>query len=103
MRLVSLNAWGGRVHGPLLRFLRDADPDVLCLQEVTRTAAPASPWLTYRDGDLTLPQRADLFGDMKRCILTMGLQDLVGTGPEFPIAQHQPRRPTRPMKNAIKP
>lgn len=64
MRLVSLNAWGGRVHGPLLRFLRDADPDVLCLQEVTRTAAPASPWLTYRDGDLTLPQRADLFGDV---------------------------------------
>ena len=64
MRLVCLNAWGGRVHGPLLSFIRDADPDVLCLQEVTRTPAPTPPWLTYRDGDLTLPQRADLFGDV---------------------------------------
>jgi endonuclease/exonuclease/phosphatase family metal-dependent hydrolase len=64
MRIISLNAWGGRLHGPLMRYLADSDPDVLCLQEVVRTQGSQSEWLTYRDHGLELPQRANLFGEI---------------------------------------
>jgi len=66
--ILCLNAWGGRLHAPLLGFLADADLDVLCLQEVTRAVAPPPEWLVYRDGDHVLPQRADLFGDVVRVL-----------------------------------
>jgi endonuclease/exonuclease/phosphatase family metal-dependent hydrolase len=65
LRMISLNAWGGRVHEPLMRYLRDADPDVLCLQEVTRSPHATSDWLVYRDGAFELPQRASLYEDVK--------------------------------------
>ena len=68
MRILSLNTWGGRLHDRLIPYLVEADPDVLCLQEVTRMAAPPCDWLTYRDGALGLPQRADLFGDLRRAL-----------------------------------
>ncbi|MDK1373557.1 MULTISPECIES: endonuclease/exonuclease/phosphatase family protein [unclassified Sinorhizobium] len=61
LRIVSLNAWGGRVYAPLIRYLAEIDPDVLCLQEVTRTAGSKADWLVYRDRGLELPQRANLF------------------------------------------
>ncbi|MEO0681265.1 MAG: endonuclease/exonuclease/phosphatase family protein [Pseudomonadota bacterium] len=64
MKLLSLNAWGGRLHDRLIPFLRDRDPDVLCLQEVTRAPAPCSAWVEYRDAERVLPQRADLFRDV---------------------------------------
>jgi endonuclease/exonuclease/phosphatase family metal-dependent hydrolase len=65
LRVISLNAWGGRVHEPLMRYLQEADPDVLCLQEVTRSPDAASDWLIYRDGTFELPQRANLYEDVK--------------------------------------
>ncbi|MBZ9789458.1 endonuclease/exonuclease/phosphatase family protein [Rhizobium sp. 3T7] len=65
MRVISLNAWGGKLYAPLIRYLRDADPDVLCLQEVTRSVSVASDWLEYRDGSHILPQRANLFEEIK--------------------------------------
>jgi endonuclease/exonuclease/phosphatase family metal-dependent hydrolase len=65
LRLISLNAWGGRVHAPLMQYLKAADPDVLCLQEVTRTPNAAADWLAYRDGAFELPQRASLYEDVK--------------------------------------
>lgn len=68
MRILSLNAWGGRLHAPLLSFLVGADPDVLCLQEVTRGREGSPPWLVYRDGGLDLPQRADLFRDLREAL-----------------------------------
>jgi hypothetical protein len=34
MRIVTLNCWGGRVYEPLLRYIREVDADVLCLQEM---------------------------------------------------------------------
>ena len=37
MRIVSLNAWGGAVFGPLVEWLPRCGADVICLQEVTRT------------------------------------------------------------------
>ncbi|WP_181704251.1 endonuclease/exonuclease/phosphatase family protein [Chthonobacter albigriseus] len=65
MRILSLNAWGGRLHEPLMDYIAAVDADVLCLQEVTRTHASGFGWLAYRDGDLVLPQRANLFAEIR--------------------------------------
>lgn len=64
LRLICLNAWGGRVHEPLVQYLEAADPDVLCLQEVTHVAGSGGGWLTFREGDFKLPQRASLLEDV---------------------------------------
>ena len=32
----------------------------------------------------------NLFGDVQGCLVCMGLQDMVGAGPELSVAQHQP-------------
>lgn len=70
MRILSLNAWGGRVHQPLLKYLAGVDADILCLQEVVHTPGEPHGWLTYRDGELRLPQRANLFDEL--CALLPG-------------------------------
>ena len=62
--VLSLNVWGGRVHGPLLDYLATTDADVVCLQEVTRTPGRGHDWLDYRDGDVVLPQRTNLFDEI---------------------------------------
>jgi endonuclease/exonuclease/phosphatase family metal-dependent hydrolase len=64
VRIMTLNGWGGRLIDPLLTYLRDDPPDVLCLQEVVHTPTTAQDWLTYRDGDHRLPQRANFFHDV---------------------------------------
>lgn len=64
LRVLSLNAWGGRLHEPLLRYLKAVDADVVCLQEVVRTQGEATDWLSYRDKGLDLPQRANLFDEV---------------------------------------
>lgn len=64
LRIVSLNVWGGKLHAPLVDYLSTVDADVLCLQEVVRTPGARSEWLTYRDGDTVLPQRANLFEEI---------------------------------------
>jgi endonuclease/exonuclease/phosphatase family metal-dependent hydrolase len=64
MRIMSLNGWGGRLHAPLISYLRSSAPDILCLQEVVHSPGAAKEWLTYRDGDHALPQRANLFRDV---------------------------------------
>lgn len=68
LRVISLNAWGGRIHAPLMRYLAGADADVLCLQEVVRTAEAAADWLDYHDGDFVLPQRAHLFEEIRAAL-----------------------------------
>ncbi len=45
MRILSLNAWGGRLHTPLMDYLVQTDPDILCLQEVVRGPAGSPDWL----------------------------------------------------------
>ncbi len=65
MRILSLNAWGGRLVEPLLPWLASVDADVLCLQEVTRTVGAVPDWLVYRDGDTVLPQRANLYDEVR--------------------------------------
>ena len=64
MRIMCLNGWGGTLHDRLIPYLRDAPPDILCLQEVVHTPASDKDWLTYRDGDHVLPQRANFFRDV---------------------------------------
>ncbi|OWV85105.1 endonuclease/exonuclease/phosphatase family protein [Rhizobium sp. R693] len=65
MRIVSLNAWGGKLHAPLIPYLAGIDADVLCLQEITRSVTVSNDWLVYRDGSHILPQRANLFSEIK--------------------------------------
>ncbi|MBY5932657.1 endonuclease/exonuclease/phosphatase family protein [Tateyamaria omphalii] len=64
MKIVSLNAWGGQVWDALRPWLSTLEPDVLCLQEVTRAPVPSPEWLRYVDPYRDLAQRADLFGDV---------------------------------------
>lgn len=61
---MCLNGWGGKLSDTLLPYLRAVDPDVLCLQEVVHTPATDLDWLTYRDGDHVLPQRANFYRDV---------------------------------------
>ncbi|PWJ22540.1 endonuclease/exonuclease/phosphatase family protein [Jannaschia seohaensis] len=68
MRIVSLNAWGGRCWPALDRWLAVERPDVVCLQEVTRAPLRAPPWLKYQDAFRELDQRADLFGDVSKAL-----------------------------------
>lgn len=35
-------------------------------------------------------QGPNLIGNMDGCLIAVGLQDMVGAGPEFPVAEHQP-------------
>ncbi|WP_075215944.1 endonuclease/exonuclease/phosphatase family protein [Mongoliimonas terrestris] len=64
MKILCLNGWGGRLHDALAAYVAAEDPDVLCLQEVVHTPATGRDWLTYRDGDHVLPQRANFFADV---------------------------------------
>ncbi|KZK88330.1 Endonuclease/Exonuclease/phosphatase family protein [Pseudovibrio sp. W64] len=61
---MCLNGWGGTLYSDLLPYLSQAVPDVLCLQEVVHTPESDKDWLTYRDGDHILPQRANFFRDV---------------------------------------
>lgn len=61
---MCLNGWGGKLHGELLAYLETTAPDILCLQEVVHSPASHKSWLTYRDGDHDLPQRANFFRDV---------------------------------------
>jgi endonuclease/exonuclease/phosphatase family metal-dependent hydrolase len=64
VRIVSLNAWGGAVFDDLAAWLPGCGADVLCLQEVTRTPGLGG-WTRFSDADRDLPQRADLFDDVR--------------------------------------
>ncbi len=68
MRILSLNAWGGRLHEPLIRYLAEADPDIACIQEVVHAPATDRDWLDYRDDGMQLPQRANLFAEMAEAL-----------------------------------
>ena len=68
LRIISLNAWGGALHDRLLPYLTKEMPAVLCLQEVIQSPEPDRAWLSYRDGNHVLPQRANLFGEVARAL-----------------------------------
>jgi endonuclease/exonuclease/phosphatase family metal-dependent hydrolase len=64
MRIMCLNSWGGLLYEELIDYLRDASPDILCLQEVVHTPASPKAVLSYRDGAHVLPQRANLLAEV---------------------------------------
>jgi len=68
MKIMCLNGWGGKLHEPLIAYLGSSSPDILCLQEVVHSPETTKDWLTYRDGDHVLPQRANLFRDIARVL-----------------------------------
>jgi hypothetical protein len=67
VKIVSLNAWGGAEFSALSEWVPQIGCDVLCLQEVTRTPG-LSGWTTFADGERSLPQRADLFTDVRQLL-----------------------------------
>ncbi|MDU8944866.1 endonuclease/exonuclease/phosphatase family protein [Ovoidimarina sediminis] len=68
LRIVSLNAWGGREWAALEPWLKRLDADVFCAQEVIRAPDPQPEWLCYEDPNRRLAQRSDLFGEICRCL-----------------------------------
>jgi len=68
VRIMCLNGWGGKLHDQLIEYVRQASPDVLCLQEVVHTPLSDKDWLTYRDGDHVLPQRANFYRDVAEAL-----------------------------------
>lgn len=56
------------MHGQILPYLAATVPDILCLQEVVHSPQSDKGWLTYRDGDHVLPQRANFFRDVCRAL-----------------------------------
>ena len=65
---MCLNGWGGRLHEALLPYVANTAPDILCLQEVIHSPESDKDWLTYRDGDHVLPQRANFFRDVAQAL-----------------------------------
>lgn len=64
MRIASVNTWGGALADVLLEWLPGSGAHIVCLQEVTRTPGLRG-WTRFDDGERTLPQRADLFDDVR--------------------------------------
>jgi endonuclease/exonuclease/phosphatase family metal-dependent hydrolase len=64
LKVLCLNGWGGKLSEELLPYIKSTAPDILCLQEVVHSPASDKSWLTYRDGDHILPQRANFFRDV---------------------------------------
>jgi len=66
--IMSLNGWGGRLHAELVAYLAAERPDVLCLQEVVATPDAPADEMVYRDLGHELPQRANLFDEVRRAL-----------------------------------
>jgi endonuclease/exonuclease/phosphatase family metal-dependent hydrolase len=64
VRILSLNAWGGALWDELGPWAAGRAGDVVCLQEVTRTPG-LTGWTSFDDGERSLPQRANLFDDLR--------------------------------------
>ncbi len=92
MQIISLNAWGGAMYDELAAWLPTIDPDVLCLQEVTRTPG-LHGWTSFSDDARQLPQRADLMADVGRLLPTYdGWFAASDTGPVHDDTGHEHRQ-----------
>lgn len=68
MKIMCLNGWGGKLYDKLLPYLTEENPDILCLQEVVHTPDTENDWLTYKDGNHILTQRANFFRDVQTAL-----------------------------------
>lgn len=67
VRIVSVNAWGGTLFDELIAWLPGSDAHLVCIQEVTRTPG-LTGWTRFEDGERRLPQRANLFDDLRSAL-----------------------------------
>ena len=65
MQIMCLNGWGGKLYDVLQPYLAEAQPDVLCLQEVVHSPLTDKDWPTYRDDCHRLPQRVNFLRDVR--------------------------------------
>ncbi len=42
MKLIQLNVWMGRLNSLILDFVKNENPDILCLQEAFSSTAPVA-------------------------------------------------------------
>jgi endonuclease/exonuclease/phosphatase family metal-dependent hydrolase len=92
VRIISVNAWGGALFDALDPWLKTAGADVLCLQEVTRTPG-VTGWTRFDDGERSLPQRANLFDDVRRVLPShQALFVASDAGPVWGEAGDRPRQ-----------
>lgn len=68
MKIMCLNGWGGKLYEKLLPYLTEENPDILCLQEVVHTPKTQKEWLTYKDGNHIITQRANFFKDVQTAL-----------------------------------
>lgn len=92
MRIISVNAWGGTMFAALAPWLAATEADVICLQEVTRTAG-LTGWTRFSDGERSLPQRANLFDDVRRILPAhQGVFVASDAGPVYDESGHERRQ-----------
>lgn len=65
MKVVSLNAWGGRCGLPLIRWLQETQADIYCLQEMFRGSNLPSPTVSDGEGKTI---DANLFGTIQQAL-----------------------------------
>lgn len=58
MKIIQLNAWLGRLSGPLARFIAEEQPDIICLQEVFQNK--------YPDKHLVLSDQFGFYEELKQ-------------------------------------
>ncbi|WP_372570728.1 endonuclease/exonuclease/phosphatase family protein [Ruegeria jejuensis] len=68
VKIMCLNGWGGKLCEDLLPYVAATAPDIFCLQEVVHSPSSEKDWLTYRDGEHVLPQRANFFRDVSNIL-----------------------------------
>lgn len=86
MKLISLNAWGGKLHTPLIDFIKlhSKDTDIFCFQEVYKNPAKKQSYKDFRINLFDdLSEALEGFnGDFASCqdnyVLSSGLQEKVG-------------------------
>jgi endonuclease/exonuclease/phosphatase family metal-dependent hydrolase len=67
LRILYLNAWGGRLQVPLMRYLPSIDADVYCLQEVMSTPQMALDAL-LAEKDTEYFARVNLFSNIQTAL-----------------------------------
>ena len=65
MRIVSLNAWGGRKGGALAEWITEIDADIYCLQEMFSAPLLSDPFFNDEDGHRV---RLNLFGEFEKLL-----------------------------------
>jgi endonuclease/exonuclease/phosphatase family metal-dependent hydrolase len=61
MKIIQLNAWLGRLNGPLARFIEAEKPDIICMQEVIKPVDANAQFMDDQFGFLEEVKQAGKF------------------------------------------